>query len=208
MDAKRKIFIVAIVGLTAGLLITTGWSVMADIVPTPVIVPGGIYTGVMANPAQFTFTAAVMPMDLAANRMIFIMRNDNCDPTYLATEPPGSEADHQTDFVVDMVRTAPDAWAYTGVAYGTKKVEGQAQPEIVYVTLVHGTTTSTEDGNTLTVEGSSSFYLPEQDADGDGFPDADQEPFYCGDPAVGPGFTMTRIPVTPPCVPTPVPEGE
>jgi hypothetical protein len=205
MDVRRRIRIVAIVLLVAGLLITTGWSVMADIVPAPVIVPGGVYSGTLPGPPPFTFTTSVIPLDPLGNRMTFIQRNHNQDPTMLQTEPPASEADHKTDFVGNMVRTGPDTWAYTGVLYGTRKAEGQTQSEILYVEVVQGTTTSTADGNTLTNEGTSAFYLPEQDVDGDGLPDADQVPIYCSPPGA---FTITRMAVTPPCVPTPAPEGE
>lgn len=204
MAERRKLLIVAIVLLTAGLLITTGWSVMADIVPAPVIVPAGIYTGVIPMPPQFTFTTVGIPVDPAGNKMICIMRNDHHDPTLGATEGPASEADQLTDLVLSMVRTAPNAWAYTGVAYGMKTAVGQTQPEILYVEVVGGTVTSSEDGNALTVEGTSAYYLPEQDTDEDGFPDADQEPIHCAPHA----FAMTRMPMTPPCVPIPVPEGE
>jgi hypothetical protein len=204
MNSKRNIILIAIIALTAGLLATT-WRVMADIDPVPVLVPGGIYTGVMPTPPEFTFTTTVVPMDPAGNTMAFIMRNDNHDPTLLDPNPPLSEADHLTDFVGNMVRTGSNTWDYTGVAYGTKKVEGQGRPEILYVAVVQGTTTCTEDGNALTSEGTFALYLPEQDANGDGFPDADQEPAYCGPPAA---FTIVRMPVTPPCVPTPVPEDQ
>ena len=208
MNAKRKLLIVAVVLLAAGLFLTTAWSVvMADIVPAPVIVPSGTYTGLLNSPAgPYIATMTLIPMDPAGNTMSLILRADNSDPTFMSTDPPAAEADHLTDYVGNAVRTGPDTWAYTVMAYGTKKVEGQLLPEVLYVDVACGTTTSTADGNVLTGEGSSAYYLPEQDVDGDCFPDADQEPIYCSPP--GP-TTMTRIPVTPPCVPTPVPpEGQ
>lgn len=197
MRTKRNTALIAIIALVAGLL-ATGWSVMANITPVPVLVPCGIYTGV--HPQAFTDT--IIPMDSAGNTMIFIMRNDNADPTGGATEPPFSEADHLTDYVGNMVRTGPNTWDYTGIGYGTKKVEGQGMPEILYVGVVQGTVTSTEDGNAMTTDGNFAVYMPEQDVDGDGFPDADQEPVWCSPPG---GFTITRMPIIPPCVPTPPP---
>lgn len=99
---------------------------MADIVPAPVIVPGGIYTGVLGSPAgPYIVTTSVIPMDPAGNKMILIMRADNSDPTFMSKEPPSGEADHLMDYVGNMVRTGPDTWDYSGIAYGTKKVEGQ-----------------------------------------------------------------------------------
>ena len=200
MKMKSNTSALAIIVSTGLLFITVGWAVMNDPVPAPVIVPAGIYTGV--HPQAFTDT--IIPMDPAGNEMIFIMTNDNNDPTGGATDPPFSEADHLTDYVGNMVRTGPNVWAYTGVAYGTKKVEGQGMPEILYVGVVQGTATSTDDGSAFTNEGTFALYMPEQDVNGDGCPDANQEPVYCSPPHV---FTIKRMPVTPPCVPTPVPEG-
>lgn len=202
MKMKSNTAALAIIVSTALLFITVGWAVMDDPVPVPVIVPAGIYTGV--HPQAFTDT--IIPMDPAGNEMIFIMTNDNNDPTGGATEPPFSQADHLTDYVGNMLRTGPNVWAYTGVGYGTKKVEGQGMPEILYVGVVQGTVTSTEDGNALTTDGTFAVYMPEQDTDADGFPDADQEPVWCSPPG---GFTITRMPVVPCCVPTPLPpEGQ
>jgi hypothetical protein len=101
-----------------------------------------------------------------------------------------------------MIRTGPNTWDYTGIAYGTKNVEGQGMPEILYVGVVQGTVTSTEDGNAMTTDGNFALYMPEQDVDGDGFPDADQEPVWCSPPG---GFTITRMPIMAPCIPTPPP---
>jgi len=179
---------------------------MASIEPVPVCVPSGIYTGVMPGALEFTFTTAVIPMDPAGNTMVFVQRNDNQPPTLGDPNPPLSEVDHMTDYAGNMVRTGPKTWDYTGMAYGTKKVEGQAKPEIVYIGVVQGTTTSTEDGNALTNEGMFALYMPEQDIDRDGFPDADQEPVWCGPHET---FTITHMPIMPCCVPPPPPpEGE
>lgn len=207
MTTGRNLALVAIIATMVLLFITTGWAVMDDPVPAPVIVPSGVYTGLLGSPAgPYVVTMTIIPMDPAGNTMSFIARADNSDPTFMSTDPPSGEADHLTDYVGNMVRTGPDTWACTGIAYGTKKVEGQLLPEILYMDVPRGTVTSTADGNTLTAEVNSAYYLPEQDVDGDCFPDADQEPIYCSPP--GP-TTMTRIPVTPPCVPTPLPpEGQ
>jgi hypothetical protein len=202
MIMKSNATVLAVVLLTALLLITAGWAMVGDPVLAPVLVPSGVYTGV--HPQAFTDT--LVPMDPAGNKMIFIMRNDNGDPTGGATEPPLSEADHLTDYVGNMLRTGLNTWDYTGVAYGTKKVECHGIPEILYIGVVQGTVTSTEHGNVLTTDGTFALYMPEQDADADGFPDADQEPVWCSPPG---GFTITRMPVMPCCVPTPAPaEGQ
>ena len=208
MRTKRNTTRLVIIALMAGLG-ATGWSVMADVVPAPVIVPGGIYTGALNSPAgPFTVSISVIPMDPAGNKMICIADADNSDPTWGAQNPPSSETDHQTDFALNMVRTGPDTWDYTGIAYGTRKVEGQLLPEMVYMTVNYGTLTSTEDGKVLITKGNSAYYWADQDVDGDGFPDADQEPFYCVpfDPEAE-GSPWMRVPLLPPCVPAPLPGG-
>jgi len=120
---------------------------MADIVPAPVIVPSGIYTGLLGSPVgPYIVTMTVIPMDPAGNTMIFIVRVDNSDPTFMSVEPPSGEADHLTDHVANMVGMGSDTCAYAGIAYGTKKVEGQLLPEILCIDVAHGAVTCTEDG--------------------------------------------------------------
>ena len=203
MRTKRNTSVIVVIAISAGLLMAA-WSTMADIEPAPVLVPSGVYTGLFPGDMAFAFTTIEIPMDPAGNTMVFIMRNDNQAPTLGDPNPPLSEVDHMTDYVGNMIRTGPNTWDYTGIAYGTKKVEGQARPEIIYVGVVQGTATSTDDGSAFTNEGTFALYMPEQDVNGDGCPDANQEPVYCSPPHV---FTIKRMPVTPPCVPTPVPEG-
>ena len=76
MRTKRNTALVAIIALVAGLL-ATSWNVMANIEPSPILVPCGIYTGVHTQ----AFTDTIIPMDPAGNTMVFIMSNDNNDPT-------------------------------------------------------------------------------------------------------------------------------
>jgi hypothetical protein len=194
MDARRMILVVAIVVLTAGLFITTGWSVVADIEPVPVCVPSGVYTGVHDPPVVYTFTKTIIPTDPAGNTATYIYKTDNAYPTLGSPDPPLSEVDHITDLVGNMARTGPNTWAFTAVAYGTKKVEGQPNPEMVYILVAQGTSTYSDDANIETNEGTSALYLPEQDADGDGFPDADQQPIFSGPLAPVP---CARLPVLP-----------
>jgi len=205
LKRKRRMTLLTIVGLTAVLLITTGWNVMADIEPAPVLVPGGVYTGVHPPPLVYTFTRTVIPTDPAGNTMTFIYRCDNAYPTLGDPNPPLSETDHMTDFVGDMVRTGPNTWEGTAVAYGTKKVEAQPNPEMVYIAVFQGTLTYTDNGNSEVSEGMFALFLPQQDADGDGFPDEDQMPVYCGPSAT---VASKRMPMVPPCVPAPPPEGQ
>jgi hypothetical protein len=201
---NRNRVLVAVIGLAAVLLVTMGWSVMADIEPAPLCVPSGVYTGIHDPPLVYTFTKTIIPTDPAGNTATYIYRTDNGYPNMGATEPPLSEVDYMTDIVGNMVRTGPNTWAFTAICHGTKKVEGQPNPEMVYIAVFQGTSTYTEDGNTETNEGTIALYFPEQDVDGDGFPDEGQEPAFCG-PV--PPVPCTRLPVLSPCV-LPPPEGE
>ena len=201
MKTKRNTALIALIALTAMLFITTGWKVMADIVPSPVLVPGGLYIGINEPPNTYAFTKTVIPTDAMGNTITSIYRCDNGDPTL--GNPDFAEVDHQTDFVGHMVRIGPKTWEGTAVSCGTKKVEGQPKPEIVWIMVWVGTTTLSDAGNTDVSEGMVALYMAEQDADGDGFPDEGQEPVWCG-PHTN---VARRLPIVAPCVPPPPPEG-
>ena len=204
MKTKRNTALGALIALTAILFITTGWRVMADIVPTSVLVPGGLYIGVHDPPNVYAFNKTVIPTDALGNTITTIYRCDNAYPTLGDPNPPLSETDHMTDFVGNMVRTGPNTWEGTALCCGTKKVEGQPNPEMVWIMVWTGTTTLSDGGNTDVSEGMLSLYMAEQDADGDGFPDEGQEPIWCG-PHTN---VARRLPMVAPCVPPPPPEDE
>jgi steroid delta-isomerase-like uncharacterized protein len=122
------------------------------------------------------------------------------DPTIFGYFP---DADHETDHIGRTEWTASLAYESTWVGYGTKVAELPGQlPEIVYISVLNGRTQFI-DRNTLKGEGTHAFYLPSQDADGDGFPDEGQEPVACFPYA----STSKRVQLMPACVPPP-PEGE
>jgi len=211
--SERNIALLAIIVITAVLLIIP-WSLNAGSSwaqdseePWKYCNPGGVFTGIHPPmPWAYIITETIIPTDPVGNTITFIWKADNSDPTLGDPNPPLSEVDHMTDFVGNGIRTGPNTWDYTGVAYGTKKVEEQPNPEIVYIAVVRGTVTYADDCNSKESQGMFALYLPEQDVDGDGFPDEDQTPVYCGPSAT---IKMTRLPMVPPCVPPPTPpEGE
>jgi len=210
MTTKRNMALAAIVALTALLVATTGWSVLGNLTPPPVL-PGGVYTGLHAAPMgsdlsepmpltrseptvsslgqtipptaplRTTITESVTPLDPACNTMAFSYSCDSQDPTLACTRLPLAKADHLTDFVGNMVRTDWDTWDYTAVAYGTMEVPSRPTPLLVYIAVVQGTATYTADGNAKVAQGTVAVYAPEQDADGDGFPDEGETPVHhCG----------------------------
>jgi hypothetical protein len=204
MKTKRNTTIATLIALTAVLFITTGWQVMADIEPAPVLVPGGLYIGVHDPPNVYAFNKTVIPTDALGNTITTIYRCDNAYPNLGDPNPPLSEADHMTDFVGNAVRTGPNTWEGTAISCGTKKVEGQANPEMVWIAVWTGTTTLSDGGNTDISEGMFALYMPEQDTDGDAFPDEGQEPVWCGFHT----NVARRLPMLAPCVPTTPPEGQ
>jgi hypothetical protein len=205
MNSRRNIILVAIIALTVGLF-ATAWSVMAGFEPAPVLVPSGVYVGVHDPPLEYPFMQTVIPTDPAGNTLTTIYWSDNGYPNLGIDQPPFSECDSWTRILAHSVRTGPTTWAGTSIAYGTKKVEGQPNPEIVWLAVWEGTDTFSDDGNTYLTEGAIAIFLPEQDKDRDGWPDEDEVPLWCGE--VG-ATTSTRMPTVFPWEPTPPPpEGE
>ncbi len=160
LKRKRNIKLVALLGLTAVLLITTGWSVMADIEPMPMFVPGGTYVEVRAG---LYSCQIVIPNDPAANTTTHIGYLGINDPTISGWFP---EADYRYNLVGNGVRVGPYTWHVSGIQYGSKK-GGRLQ----YILLFSTEVTFSEDGETMDMDGTFETYLPEQDADKDGFPD-------------------------------------
>jgi len=189
MKTKRNIALVVTMALTGVLFVTAGWNVMADIEPAPICVPSGVYTGIYNQ--TDTFTRTVIPTDPLGNTITNIYKPCNPDPTIGGN----FDADHMTDYVGNMVRTGPNTWAFTAISYGTKKVEGNPKPEIVYIGIVEATMTYTDDAKTEVLTGTFAFYSSEDDADGDGFPDEGATPIWSG-PL--PTTTATRMPMVSP----------
>jgi hypothetical protein len=205
MNSRRNIVAVAIIALIAGLFATT-LSVMADFDPVPVLVPSGVYTGVRVPPAENPFMMTVIPMDPAGNTLTTIYWSDMDYPNLGIKQPPFSECDSMTRFLGNMVRTGPTTWTGTAIAYGTKKVEGRLNSEPVWLMVEQLTHTFSEDGNTVLMESTGAIFLPEQDKDGDSWPDEDEVPFWCGE-SPGGANTAMRVPTAFPWEPTPPPPG-
>jgi len=203
--SKRNRALVGVIGPTAVLLIVTGWSVMADVEPAPVCVPSGVYVGVHVPPVEYPFMMTVIPTDPAGNTLTTIYWSDNGYPNLGIDQPPFSECDYFTKLLGHSVRTGPTTWTGTTIVYGTKKVEGQPNPEIVWIAVFEGTDTFSDDASTVLMEGSVALFLPEQDKDRDGWPDEDEVPLWCGEVEAN---TAVRMPMAFPWSPTPPPEGQ
>jgi hypothetical protein len=125
---------------------------------------------------------------------MMVQVNDN--PTAFGIFP---EADGNSDWLTKTVWKGRDKVETTMLVYGTKSGEGPLR-EIVYIGVAHSEWTLT-GSNTSEGTAVEAFYLAEQDADGDGFPDPGEEPVTC----LPFTFTSKRLNMMPPCVPTPMP---
>jgi hypothetical protein len=184
LKRKRNIKLVAVFGLTAVLLITTGWSVMASVESSPVFVPSGPY--IYASGQRYA--EIIIPNDPAGNTITIIGPYLVVDPTIGGMFP---ETNNRLECVGLGVRTGPYTWHNSYIQYGSK---GQ---EIQFILLFSADETFSEDGETMDMYYTAEIFLPEQDADDDGFPDEGEVPFFAGSG----GHTLKRVPMRPLYVP-------
>jgi hypothetical protein len=184
LKRKRNIKLVAVFGLTAVLLITTGWSVMASVDSEPVFVPCGPY--IYASGQRYA--EIIVPNDPAGNTITIIGPYLVVDPTIGGMFP---EADNRLEAVGWGVRTGPYTWHNSYIQYGSKGQEFQ------FILLFSADVTFSEDGETMDMYYTAEIFLPEQDADNDGFPDEGEVPFFAGSG----GHTLKRVPMRPLYVP-------
>ena len=85
-------------------------------------------------------------------------------------------ADENSPLLIDMIMTGPDRGTFNSVWYGLKKVSGgMTTTEVVYIGISWGEFRTVAPGKSE-VTHNIEFYLPFQDADGDGLPDPGQTP--------------------------------
>ena len=143
----------------------------------------------------------VSPQDSGGTNFTSALRAGKPEATVFGAFP---DADHQSDHIGQMVKTGLNTYESTAIGYGTKKSELPGMlPEIVYISVLYAKS-QLIDENTMKGQGTHAFYVPSQDADGDGLPDEGQEPVACF-PYIS---TAKRVQLMPPCVPPPPPEPE
>ena len=180
LKRKRNVKLVVVFGLTAVLLITTGWSVMAGVESESVFVPSGPY--IYASGQRMA--EIIIPNDPAGNTTTHIGPYLVVDPTLNGLFP---ECDNRLEVVGRGVRTGPYTWHVSSIQYGSN---GQ---EIQFILLFSSEETFSEDGETMDMYWTVECYLPEQDADNDGFPDEGEAPFLTADGS----HTLKRVPIRP-----------
>ena len=83
-------------------------------------------------------------------------------------------ADRNSPLLIDMVMTGPDRGTFNSVWYGIREVSGgTTSSEVVYIGISWGEFRLVAPGRSE-VTHNIEFYLPFQDADGDGLPDPGQ----------------------------------
>lgn len=85
-------------------------------------------------------------------------------------------SDQNSPLLIDMVMTGPDRGTFNSVWYGLKKASGgMTTTEIVYIGISWGEFKLVAPGKSEATH-NIEFYLPFQDADGDGLPDPGEIP--------------------------------
>jgi hypothetical protein len=111
-------------------------------------------------------TVFMTAQDVDGLRYTVVMAHSECTPTVWGTFP---EATKKADMVGMAVKTGPITAKGTLMGYGVK--EGELEEELLYIQVASFEGTLVDE-NTLELTATQSFFLPDQDADGDGFPDA------------------------------------
>ena len=141
-------------------------------------------------------TVFMTAQDADGLRYTVVMAHSECSPSVWGNFP---EATKKTDMVGMAEKIGPITVKGTMMGYGVKA--GELEEELTYIQVASYEATLIDE-NTLIITATQSFFLPEQDADGDGFPDEGQLPVLCTPYSV----PCRRVTLVPMCEPTPPPE--
>ena len=132
----------------------------------------------------------LVPLDPMGTRLQMVERWPNSDPSW---------ADIETPNFGEAVKVGPDTYKFSLTGWMFKKLQvGRGELESIVGTV--GSFRIIDCDTIETFDRYVSVYGPEQDKDGDGFPDSDEKPNTCfGGP--GPSDTKKRIPFLEPCEP-------
>ena len=158
------------------------------------------FTGPWTTPLIMQET--LTPLDPAGKHLAYVMRLVNPDATFGFPFEPFSQTDTVSDLVGEAVKTGKNSYEFSLIGYGVREVEND-RGEITYIWTVTGTM-SCVDGEHKTDLVNLAVYFGSQDADGDGYPDEGEEPFFCTE--AGPLAVGKRVPQMPACVPSPMEE--
>lgn len=140
------------------------------------------------------------PVDPAGNVFVYKQTYANPDNTLGGILP---DADLGGELVGTAVRTGPNTYAFTVIGYPGRSRVG-TRGDILGIMVSSGTMTLVDPNTRIDSDLIMALYGPDADVNpADGLPDEGVAPLMC---VPFPGdYIATRIPVLPPCTPTPMP---
>jgi hypothetical protein len=192
----RESLIVALVITFTGSLLTIGNNLTNanddPIEPLVLCNPAGSYYAI--HPAEgFGATVTIIANDPACNSISCIQKIFNMNHTLGGMFP---EAVAASDMIGTGIRTGSNTWRVTIIRYVT-----DGAVKVIYMAVITGDFTFSDDASVLERNGTWALYLPEQDKDGDGWPDDDETPMLC----VPDEGQMPRMKILPMQEPMPLP---
>lgn len=201
MYTKRNVIVGVVVGFAA-LVLIAAWRVSADDGGGNQWPPDfgprldGVWVeGVKGEGIEVVHSSFTVAQDPQGLRYATYVEHSQCSPSVWGAFP---EANAHSQMFGLIEKTGPTTSKGTTIHYGLKT--GGVQDEIVYIAVTSWEATQVDEDHEAS-KGTQSLYLPQQDADHDGFPDAGQEPVLCF-PFESAG---TRVKLMPMGVPTPQP---
>lgn len=196
MFTKRNIVFFAIIAC-ACLILTTPWNVVAgdghgpdDGAGPAWSIDGAWMMRSITDWGPVLEPVILMAQDPAGERYTMLMEDAECDWTLLGMFPTANGHSH---LVGECVRTGQHTFESTVVAFAVERGPG-APDKILYQRVVTHAFHFVDENN-IVASSSWAHYMPDQDADHDGFPDPGQEPFAC----FALETSMKRVVLVPPC---------
>jgi len=188
MKTKRNI-VIAAVAVAFGTLLVLTQVAWFDPHHEPFQLDGSWLARIPGTPWSWFYT--ITPSNPGGRAGVLLGTMPVGDPTRGGAFPT---AEYETMLIGTFAMTNPNEAAFTTVSYGMKK--GVPFPERVWIEVDSGVIKKTGPGQTE-VSHNDSYFLPSQDADGDGLPDKDQMPVACA-----PFKSVDkRLPLLAPCKP-------
>lgn len=173
MNRKRRMIMVSVIGMLT-LLATTCWSVLAGEfwppLPYQACSLAGAWTETNSLSPGSYIIVTNSPEDPTTGRGFMVSTMANPDLSMHGVFPDATSC---KPWMGNYVRTGPNTWQFRLVMYVMKDV--QPQPVVLSIVVSEGTITMTAPDTTELVE-TLSLYLPSQDKDLDGLPDAGEQP--------------------------------
>jgi hypothetical protein len=137
----------------------------------------------------------LVPLDPMGTRLKMAESWTNSDSSLGGWYP---EADMESPLFGEAVKVGPDTYKYSIMGYAFKKLQGD-RGELQYISGAVGSFRIVDCDTIETFDCYLTLYGPEQDKDGDGFPDSDEKPQVCFGPSSG--QARKRMPFMEPCEP-------